>query len=29
MSRYAVLDPRADLDGVKQVFVIKDFDIVE
>ena len=29
MSRYAVLDPRADLDGVKQVFVIRDFDIVE
>lgn len=29
MSRYAVLDPRADLGGVKQVFVIKDFDIVE
>lgn len=29
MSRYAVLDPRADLNGVKQVFVIKDFDIVE
>lgn len=29
MSRYAVLEPRADLEGVKQVFVIKDFDIVE
>lgn len=29
MSRYAVLEPRADLRGVKQVFVIKDFDIVE
>lgn len=29
MSRYAVLEPRADLEGLKQVFVIKDFDIVE
>lgn len=29
MSRYAVLTPRADLPSVKQVFVIKDFDIVE
>ena len=29
MSRYAVLEPRADLDEIRQVFVIKDFSIVE
>lgn len=29
MSRYAVLEPRVDLDELKQVFVIKDFSIVE
>ena len=29
MSRYAVIVPEADLAGLKQVFVIKDFDIVE
>lgn len=29
MSQYAVIVPEADLAGVKQVFVIKDFDIVE
>ena len=29
MSRYAVVAPEADLDSLKQVFVIKDFDIVE
>ena len=27
--RYAVLEPRADLDAIKQVFIIKDFSIVE
>ena len=29
MTRYAILMPEADLDALKQVFVIKDFDIVE
>ena len=29
MTRYAVIVPEADLDSLKQVFVIKDFDIVE
>lgn len=29
MSRYAVLEPRADLAGIKQVFIIKAFSIVE
>lgn len=29
MARYAVIVPEADLDSLKQVFVIKDFDIVE
>ena len=29
MSRYAVLEPRADLNAIKQVFIIKDFSIVE
>lgn len=29
MSRYAVVTPETDLAGLKQVFVIKDFDIVE
>ena len=29
MSRYAVLEPRVTLEQLKQVFVIKDFDIVE
>ncbi len=29
MSRYAILEPRADLAGIKQVFVITDFSIVE
>ena len=29
MSRYAVIVPRADIGGVRQVFVIKSFEIVE
>lgn len=29
MTRYAVVRPKADLAGLKQVFVIKSFDIVE
>lgn len=29
MSGYAILSPRVDLPSLKQVFVIKDFDIVE
>ena len=29
MTRYAVIQPETDLDGLKQVFVIKSFDIVE
>lgn len=29
LEQYAILAPEADLDGVRQVFVIKDFDIVE
>ena len=29
MSRYAVLEPRMNLDEIRQVFVITDFDIVE
>lgn len=29
MTRYAVVRPKADLEGLKQVFVIKSFDIVE
>ncbi|MCD7928496.1 MAG: rod shape-determining protein MreC [Oscillospiraceae bacterium] len=29
MSRYAVVTPSADLDSVRQVFIIKDFDIQE
>ncbi len=29
MSDYAVLTPAADLDGLKQVFIIKEFEIVE
>jgi len=29
MSRYAVIQPRVSLEQLKQVFVIKDFDIVE
>jgi len=29
MSRYAVLEPRADLNEIRQVFVITDFDVVE
>lgn len=29
MSRYAVVTPETDLDSLKQVFVIKSFDIVE
>ncbi len=29
MSDYAILTPAADLDGLEQVFVIKDFDVVE
>ena len=29
MSDYAVLTPAADLDNLEQVFVIKDFDVVE
>ena len=29
ISRYAVITPAADLDSLVQVFIIKDFDIVE
>lgn len=29
MTRYAVVAPKTDLNGLKQVFVIKSFDIVE
>ena len=29
ISRYAIIQPAADLDSLVQVFVIKDFDIVE
>lgn len=29
MTRYAVIVPETDLDNLKQVFVIRDFDIVE
>lgn len=29
MTRYAVIQPETDLDSLKQVFVIKDFEIVE
>ena len=29
MTRYAVIQPETDLDNLKQVFVIKSFDIVE
>ena len=29
MTRYAVVAPKADLNGLNQVFVIKSFDIVE
>lgn len=29
MGRYAILSPAADLDGLRQVFIIKQFDIVE
>lgn len=29
MSRYAVIEPRVELDGIKQVFIIKEFSIVE
>ena len=29
MTQYAVIVPETDLDGLKQVFVIKDFEIVE
>lgn len=29
MTRYAVIVPETDLDGLKQVFVIKEFTIVE
>ena len=29
MTRYAVVEPKADLDSLSQVFVIKSFDIVE
>ena len=29
ISRYAVIAPAADLDSLVQVFIIKDFDIVE
>lgn len=29
MSRYAVITPAADLDDLRQVFIIKQFDIVE
>ena len=29
MSRYAIITPSADLDGLRQVFIIKQFDIEE
>ncbi len=29
MGRYAVIEPDADLDALRQVFVIKEFDVVE
>lgn len=29
MTRYAVIEPESELDGLEQVFVIKEFDIVE
>ena len=29
LAQYAVLEPAADLDGLRQVFVVKDFTIVE
>ena len=29
LAQYAVLQPAADLDGLRQVFVVKDFTIVE
>jgi len=29
MSRYAVLEPRSDLEDIEQVFVVTDFDVVE
>ena len=29
MNDYAILTPAADLDGLEQVFVIKEFDIAE
>ena len=29
MTRYAVLIPETDLAGLQQVFVIKDFEVVE
>ena len=29
LDRYAVVKPAADLDGVRYVFIIKDFDVVE
>ena len=29
MTRYAVIRPRVDLDSLVEVFVIKDFDIIE
>ena len=29
MTRYAVLVPETDLDSLQQVFVIKDFEVVE
>lgn len=29
LDRYAVVEPAADLDGLRYVFIIKDFDIVE
>ena len=29
LAQYAVLEPAADLEALRQVFVIKDFTIVE
>ena len=29
MSRYAIVEPSVELDGLIEVFIIKDFDVVE
>ena len=29
MDQYAIIDPSADLEGLTEVFVVTDFDIVE